>query len=122
MAPQSIFLFRVLWRVVVLDLSICVVVGLICLLGGRTFHDYGNDLMMAGVAVVVFGVMSVLGGWALTRDAEYLYTRSVAQDGMADRAIRDLADSVQSFAFSLWMILAGILVYILGLGIQNLWG
>jgi len=115
--------FRFLRPVVLIDLGIFAFVGLVCWFGGwRTAHHYGNGLMLAGVAAVLIGISSLLGGWGLTRSVDYQYARSVGEDSIGERTKRDLKDVARSYGFLIRMTVVGVVSYAFGLVIQTVFG
>ncbi len=116
-------ILRFLRTVVLINLGIFAGVGLICWFGGwRTAHQYGNGLMLAGVAAMVAGVFSLAGGWGLTRSFVYQHAASAGVDDTRERTRRELKDTGQRYGFLALMGVVGIMSIAFGILIQTAFG
>jgi len=105
---------------VLIDLGIFVAVGLICWFSGwRMIYHYSDGLVWAGVAAIVFGIFSLIGGWRGRTSFPYQYGRSAGEEDILERTRRDLKDTGQSYAFLVLMAVVGIVSIALGTLIQT---
>ncbi len=109
------------WLVVRIELFIFVGVATACwLLGWRTLNGYANGLQMAGVALLAFGIYSMVGDQGQRNSVRAQYGPSAAkshrdESAQQERALRRAAES-----FVLEMGLLGGIPLIVGLLLQLL--
>ncbi|MBM4467009.1 MAG: hypothetical protein FJ014_15900 [Chloroflexi bacterium] len=102
-------ILRFLGTVVLIDLGIFAAVGLVCWLGGwRTAYQYGGVLFWAGVAAIVIGLSSLMGGWGMTRNFTYLYGQSVSEQNIHERTRQAIKDEARSYWFLILMAAVGV--------------
>jgi hypothetical protein len=106
---------RFLRDVTLVDLVMLAVTGLVCWIGGwRTFNNYGDGLMIAGVIVMAVGSLSVFGSSGLAGDPTIRYSQSVSHAGLHERTKRHMLDVAESRVFSILMGLAGLVCFAAG--------
>jgi len=115
--------FHTTWRflkpVLFTDLGIFAAVGLVCWFGGwQSAFYYGNGLIIAGIAAMAVGVLSLLGGWSATRSFEYQSSQMAGEGETAARVREERKDIDQSYRFLAIMGAAGLVVTACGLVVQ----
>ena len=114
-------ILRFLRTVVLIDLGIFAAVGLACWFGGwRTAYQYGGGLFWAGMAAIGLGLLSLMGGWGITRSFGYLYSQSVSEQGIHERTRQAIKDIAQSYGFFIRMTAVGVVSIALGALIQTI--
>jgi hypothetical protein len=104
------------WTVLKLEALLAAAVLVICWLGGwRTGPEIANGFAWAGVAVIVFGVMSLVGNAGVTRTFAYQYSQSVGPLDIKDRVKAERRDRNESFAFMILAETVGILALLVGM-------
>lgn len=102
-------------RLGIAEIVILALTGLVCWwLGWRTLAEYGTGLVWAGLAVMLLGMFSVLGGTQLNNDFKYQYSKSVMPAPAHDRAQQTVTDMTAGFSFATWAFIAGVLTSALG--------
>ena len=108
-------LLRLLGTIALAALGLMVIVFVICWFAGwRTPSEIGSALTWAGAAAIIIGVLSVFGGWGLTRDPQYMYAQSASQQNITDRTRQSLGDSLRSYSFAIVATAAGIVCLLIG--------
>jgi len=93
-------LLRLLGISALAALALVVVVVAVCWAAGwRTAPQISSGLSVAGGVAIAMGVLSVVGGWGLTRDSGYMYAQSVSQQTITERTRQGLGDSLRSYNF-----------------------
>jgi hypothetical protein len=59
-------------------------------------------------------VLSVFGGWGVTRDPQYMYVQSTSHQDISDRTRQGLKDSLRSYNFAIVATAAGLLCLAIG--------
>ena len=114
-------ILRFLRTAVLIDLGIFAAVGLVCWLGGwRTAYQYGEGLIWAGAAATVLGLLSVRGGWGITRGFGYLYAQSVSQQSIHERARQAIRDIAEGYRFLILMTAVGAISIAVGSLVQTI--
>ncbi|MGA9350694.1 MAG: hypothetical protein WBW48_18075 [Anaerolineae bacterium] len=115
-------ILRFLRSVVLIDLGIFAAVGLVCWLGGwRTAYQYGGGLLGTGVAAIVIGLSSLMGGWGITRSFRYQYGQSVSEQGIHERTRQAIKDEARSYRFLILMAAVGVVSIAVGALIQTVY-
>ena len=84
--------------VALIDLFLFAAVGVVHALSGwNTAFQYGGGLTWAGMLVVAFGILSLLGGFGLTRNPRYQYGQSVSTMSTIERAQQSMRDTLQGY-------------------------
>lgn len=96
-------------------LTLMIVAVAVCWFAGwRSAAQIGSGLTWAGVAAIVAGLLSTVGGWGVTRDSQYMYAQSVSHQDMSTRTRQGLGDSLRSYNFAIIATAAGILSIVVG--------
>jgi hypothetical protein len=96
-------------------LGLLVMVVAVCWFAGwRMASQISSGLTWVGAAAIVFGVLSVFGGWGVARDPQYMYAQSVSHQDMSDRTRQGLGDSLRSYNFAIVATTAGLLCLAIG--------
>jgi hypothetical protein len=84
--------------VALIDLFLFAAVGVVHLLAGwNTAYQYGGGLTWAGMLVVALGILTLLGGFGLTRNPRYQYGQSVSTMSTIERAQQSMRDTLQGY-------------------------
>lgn len=102
-------------RMVGIAAGIAVVLALALLLlgfflGWKQPVQYSNGFFMTGALLIVFGVLSVAGGFAQRANVRLTYTESAAQASMAERNQRTVTDGVQRYQSMITLFGSGLLL------------
>ena len=94
---------------VLVDAALLLVVGAICWIGGwRSVDDFANGVFWAGLAVMVIGAMSVVGGTDLARDGTYRYAQTAGHASASEGTRRGWQDLNESYGFLVRIGIVGI--------------
>ena len=116
-------IWRSLKNIVFIELGIFATVGLICWLGGwRTLYQYGNGLMLAGVAILALGVYSNNGSRNIGRAFDYQYAASAGMDDAHQSVNREREDARASYAFMGLMFVVALVPIVVGILMQMVFG
>ena len=74
----------------------------------------GSGWIWAGVAAIVAGLLSTMGGWGVTRDPQYMYAQSVSHQDTSARTRQALGDSLRSYNFAIVATATGMLCIAMG--------
>jgi hypothetical protein len=88
---------------------VIVVAGICWFAGWRSAAQISSGLSLAGGIVIAIGVLSTVGGWGLTRDAQYMYSQSVSHQSTSERTGQALRDSLRSCNLAIVATAAGLL-------------
>jgi hypothetical protein len=69
------------------------------LFGARTLLDFSQVLLWSGLAIMGFGLISLVGQWGARTDSTYLVARTAADQDGIDRAHQSFSDIRASFSF-----------------------
>lgn len=99
-------------RLFVTALLISFVTGLIVLVIGlllkwQTSTQFSNGLFWAGILVIVFGILSVMGGYGMRSDFKVLYSQSAGNMNLGDRSRRWVADVTQGYNTLIFSVISG---------------
>lgn len=112
---------RLLRDVVLADLVVLTITGVVCwVCGWRTFDNYGDGLMIAGVIVMAVGSLSVFGSASLAGDPTVRYSQSASRADLHERTKRHMLDMAESRFFSILMGFAGLVCFAEGALIKML--
>lgn len=90
------------------------------LFGARTIFDFSQALLWGGIAVMAFGMISLMGQWGARTDSTYLVARTVADQDEANRAHQSFSDVRAAFAFLFETLILGIIPLVIGLMLSTL--
>lgn len=79
-------------------------------LGWRQPIQYSNGFFITGGLLIVFGVLSVGGGFIMRSNSRLTYTESAAQAGMAERNQRVVMDGIQRYQSMITLLISGSLL------------
>ena len=89
--------------------------GLVCwYFQWRTLASYSDGLLIAGLVVSGFGVMSLFGSNRLNGDVRYLYTQSVMPGSLHERTRQNMANLYDSMDFSVRAMMIGTVPLLVG--------
>lgn len=97
-------------KVTLIDITIFVVVTLLCEIKNLTVHYYVDFLTYAGFALVCIGVLSLLGEWGTTRDFRYQYASSAGSQTISERTKRLVTDVGKGYSFLILMCASGVIL------------
>jgi uncharacterized membrane protein YfcA len=112
------FLFsvgRFLIKILITEVVILIITAIICwFVGWRTFSEFGQGLIYAGIAVLFFSASSIFGATRLAKDPTVRYIQSVSADDAHTRSKRHMQDLTESRAFLILVGIVGIITVALG--------
>lgn len=79
-------------------------------LGWKQPVQYSNGFFVTGSLLIVFGVLSVAGGFTMRANARLTYTDSAAQASMAERNQRTVMDGIQRYQSMITLLGSGSLL------------
>jgi hypothetical protein len=96
-------------------LGLTVLVSLLVLVFGllsrwNTPVQFSNGLFIAGVIVIVLGLVSVAGGFDQRADFTVLYAQSMGESSLAERTQRMMAEIDQRYGSMIILVGTGILL------------
>ncbi len=110
MQRQSFFsaLSQFLKKLLLIEVVLFGATGLVCwYFQWRTLASYSDGLLIAGLIVIGFGVMSVFGANRLNGDVRYQYTQSVMPGSLHERTQQNMASLSASMDFSVLAMIVG---------------
>lgn len=112
---------RLLGTMLGITLLVSAIVGGI----GMFFHwntptQFSNGFFAAGMIVIVFGILSVTGGFQQRANAPLLYAETASDASASARAQRMMADINQRYGMLILMIGSGILLIALSVAVYQL--
>jgi len=98
-------------------LAVAAVVGLLvsCIgwfLGWRVPVKFSNGMFFSGAALIVLGILSVLGGYSMRSDFKVLYSQSAGDMNLGDRTRRWMADITQGYHMMALLTVSGLLLVV----------
>ena len=103
-------LLRLAGIIVLATLGLMVIVVAICWFAGwRSASQISSAMSWAGGIVIALGVLSIFGGWGVTRDPQYMYAQSVSHQDTASRTKQAVRDSLRSYNLAIVAAAAGLL-------------
>ena len=103
-------LLRMAGIIVLTTLGLIVIVVAICWFAGwRSASQLSNALGWAGGTAIALGVLSIFGGWGVTRDFSTMYAQSTSHQEATSRTRQALRDSLRSYNLAIIAAAAGLL-------------
>ena len=103
-------LLRLAGIIVLATLGLMVIVVAICWFAGwRSASQISSAMSWAGGIVIALGVLSIFGGWGVTRDPQYMYAQSVSHQDTTSRTKQAVRDSLRSYNLAIVAAAAGLL-------------
>jgi hypothetical protein len=119
---QSVFAFflNILIKVLLVNVGIIVAVGLYgWFRGWNTGYQYGGGIVVAGIAMIVLGIASVMSFWRDTRSFEFQYGQSAGHQTIYERTQQSLNEALRRYSFQIQTALIGIVAIVIGSIIQE---
>jgi hypothetical protein len=85
--------------------AILVLAGL--LLAWKTTVPFSNGFFWAGALLIVFGVLSVFGGYGMRSNFGVVYSQSAGDANILERTKQWIADTEQSYSFFILLLMSG---------------
>ena len=100
-------------KLVGITFAIACVIGLIILSIGwllkwSTATQFSNGFFGTGAALIVLGIMSVMGGYGMRSNFGVLYSQSAGNMNTLERSKRWIADMEQGYSSFVFLLLIGI--------------
>jgi hypothetical protein len=118
------FLFsvgRFLVKILLIEIVILIATAIICwFVGWRTFSEFGQGLIYAGIVALLFSTSSIFGASRLAKDPTIRYIQSVTADDLNTRSKQHIQDLTESRAFFILMSIVGIITIALGTSLESL--
>ena len=84
---------------------ILVLVGL--LLSWKTAIQFSNAFFWAGAILIVFGVLSIFGGYGMRSNFGVVYSQSSGDMNILERTKQWIADTEQSYSIYILLLISG---------------
>ena len=121
MKQKSSLVLRLLGSISGLTLLVSlVVVGIGVFAHWNSTVQFSNGFFAAGMIVVVFGILSVTGGFSQRANFPLTYAETASQASISERTQRMMADINQRYGTMILMLGAGILLIVISIGIHKL--
>lgn len=82
-----------------------VVAGL--LLSWKTTIQFSNAFFWAGAILIVFGVLSIFGGYGMRSDFGVVYSQSAGDMNILERTKQWITDTEQSYSIYILLLISG---------------
>jgi hypothetical protein len=107
-------------RLLAITFIIACAIGLVVTSIGWVLHwksttQFSNGFFGAGAILIVFGLLSVLGGFGMRSDFKLLYSQSAGDMNTLERSKRWMADMTQGYGLFLFLLLPG--TFLIGVSI-----
>ena len=86
----------------------------------QTSVQFSNGFFAAGMIVVVFGILSVAGGFQQRANFPLTYAETASQASISERTQRMIADINQRYGTMILMLGSGILLIVISVAIHQL--
>ncbi len=107
-------------QLALIEIEILGLAGLICWLAGwRTFEEYANRLVWAGVAIMIFAALSFFGGNVPLGNTRYNFAATLSRVSMYDRAKGVMSNRDDNLSFVTIAGLSGLVTVVIGLILQG---
>jgi hypothetical protein len=109
-----------IFRLFAITFAVACVIGIVTSvvcwsLSWNSTTQFSNGFFMAGAILIVFGVLSVAGGYGMRSDFGVLYSQSAGDMNTLERSKRWIADMAQGYNSFSFLLLTGI--YLVGFAI-----
>ncbi len=88
-----------------------VVVGL--LLKWKNSIQFSNAFFWAGAILVIFGVLSIFGGYGMRSNFGVIYSQSAGDMNIVERTKQWIADTEQSYSIYILLLFSGVVLMLL---------
>ncbi len=88
-----------------------VVVGL--LLKWKNSIQFSNAFFWAGAILVIFGVLSIFGGYGMRSNFGVIYSQSAGDVNIVERTKQWIADTEQSYSIYILLLFSGVVLMLL---------
>lgn len=88
-----------------------VVVGL--LLKWKNSIQFSNAFFWAGAILVVFGVLSIFGGYGMRSNFGVIYSQSAGDMNILERTKQWIADTEQSYSIYILLLFSGVVLMLI---------
>jgi len=107
-------------RLLVTTLLLAIIIGALVsivgwLLRWHTTTQFSNALFWPGAILIVFGILSVMGGYSMRSNFGMLYSQSASDMNLRERTQRLAADMTQGYSTFIFLCLTG--VFLIGLAV-----
>lgn len=89
------------------------------MLGWNTTTQFSNGLFWPGGILIVFGILSVMGGYTMRSNFGVLYSQSSGNMSISQRTQRWVADMTQGYNAFIFFFLTGGFLIVLAISIGN---
>lgn len=121
MEQRGSFVLRLLGSILGLTLLVSlVVVGIGMFAHWNTTVQFSNGFFVAGMIVIVFGILSVAGGFQQRANFPLTYAETASQASISERTQRMMADINQRYGTMILMLGSGILLIVISVAIHQL--
>ena len=83
------------------------------LLGWKTGVQFSNGFFWAGALLIIFGVLTIFGGYSMRSDFGVVYSQSAGDANILERTKQWIADTEQSYSFYVVLLISGAILMLL---------
>lgn len=100
------------------SLIICGIVSILLVLVGlllkwKSTIQFSNAFFWAGAILVVFGVLSIFGGYGMRSNFGVIYSQSAGDMNIVERTKQWIADTEQSYSIYILLLFSGVVLMLL---------
>lgn len=109
-------LLRSLLKSLIISGVIGILLGLAgLLLSWKTTVQFSNGFFWAGALLVIFGVLTIFGGYSMRSNFGVVYSQSAGDANILERTKQWIADTEQSYSFYVLLLISGAILILLSL-------
>ena len=100
------------------SLIICGIVSILLVVMGlllkwKSTIQFSNAFFWAGAILVIFGVLSIFGGYGMRSNFGVIYSQSAGDMNILERTKQWIADTEQSYSIYILLLFSGIILMLL---------
>ena len=100
------------------SLIICGIVSILLVVMGlllkwKSTIQFSNAFFWAGAILVVFGVLSIFGGYGMRSNFGVIYSQSAGDMNIVERTKQWIADTEQSYSIYILLLFSGVVLMLL---------
>ncbi|HOW92549.1 MAG TPA: hypothetical protein PK883_09555 [Anaerolineaceae bacterium] len=100
------------------SLIICGIVSILLVLVGlllkwKSTIQFSNAFFWAGAILVVFGVLSIFGGYGMRSNFGVIYSQSAGDMNILERTKQWIADTEQSYSIYILLLFSGVVLMLI---------
>jgi len=100
------------------SLIICGIVSILLVVMGlllkwKSTIQFSNAFFWAGAILVIFGVLSIFGGYGMRSNFGVIYSQSAGDMNIVERTKQWIADTEQSYSIYILLLFSGVVLMLL---------